>query len=296
MALTTSTAANAIREAYEPGFQELAFRNNSFLPLFEKIASPGDTSYRFKGNSAGNSSVETYSEGANMPTSGNQTWSNLAIAYTFFRYVVEVTGHAEAALKSQWLPAIEEEIRLGNKDLIDLITTTFIGSTSGLEVAIDSTSTYAGQARGSAAWWESTETAVSGALSYDDLIDLQEAIRDNDKGGMPSMILCPYNQESNIFRLTGGPAMQTLSPQDKASGLMNQAFGGIPVIPLYDFTNTVIAMLDNRPGKNSVVEHVPFTVTDQGRSGDADVFQIKWAGCWVNRIPKFDGKLTGVTA
>ncbi len=54
--------------------------------------------------------------------------------------------------------------------------------------------------------------------------------------------------------------------------------------------------LDNRPGANSVVEHRPYTVDYQGRSGDSDVYQISWAGNLVCRRPKESGKLTGVTA
>jgi hypothetical protein len=54
MALTTTTGANAIREAYAPGFVEAVFRNHSlFKHLPAPRLGPGDTAIRWKVNSAG---------------------------------------------------------------------------------------------------------------------------------------------------------------------------------------------------------------------------------------------------
>ncbi len=152
MALTVTTAANTIREAYEPGFQELVWQNSHFLPLFEKITSMGDTAYRFKANSAGNNSVGTFNEGDANPAAGEQEFSNLALGYTYFWFMVQASGHAKDALRSNWINQFDEEFRLGQSNLVDLMNTTFMSGTNGIETAIDSTSTYCGQARSAAAW------------------------------------------------------------------------------------------------------------------------------------------------
>lgn len=298
MAVTTSTASEAIRTTYAPGFNEAVYRNpNNMISFFgAPVDSGGDTAYRWKINHSGNSSVEIYSEGQIQPPDGNQGWTNGAVSYLAFRFVTRVTGHARAALRSNWVNAIDEDQTLGVADLVDLITTTYMGSTYGIEAAIAATGTYAGITRGSAAYFESTSTAHSAVLDLDGLINLQEAIRDNDKGGQPGLIICPLNQQSNIWRLGGGGGIKNTGYGDAAEALTRQTFNGIPILAMPDWTDTVIAMLDIRPGHWLTVQHQPFMVHDQGRSADSDVYMTTYMGVIVGKFPRCDGKLTSVTA
>jgi hypothetical protein len=296
MPLTTTSGANAIREAYQPGFVEAVYRNNSLLGLFPAPeGAVGDTNVRWKVNSSGQT-PEIFTEGQAQPVAGNQTYTNAAVAWNYFRGMVQVTGHAKDALQSAWLPAVEEEMTLLMQDIIDLITTTTMSGANGLETMVDSTTTYAGIARGAAAYWESTETAVSGALATSDLQDIDEAIRDNDKGGNPGLILCPWNQNTNIYRLTGTPFVQQGPVTDKSPGMLVQSFNGSNIVPLGDFANTVIMFLDMTPGKWAHVVIRDFEVKDMGPSGDSDVMQVSTGRILINKSPKLDGKLTGVTA
>lgn len=297
MALTTTTGANAIREAYEPGFNEAVFRNNSLMSLFNWTESPGDTAHRWKLNSAGNDSVEVFTENGVQPAAGNQTWVNAALPWTYFRGMAQVTGHARDALRSRWIDAIDEEFTLLRADLVDLITTSFMYSTYGLELAVDFGAAYAGITRnGAAGYFESTETDVAGAISTDDLLNLMETIRDNDKGGQPDVILVPHNQATRIYNLAGPHTIFNANPSDKAPGLMSQTFNNIPIVALPDWTDTVAMALDRRPGNWGAKIHRPFSVKEMAPVNDSDVYQVSWAGCLACHQPKFQGKLTGLTA
>jgi hypothetical protein len=296
MPLTTTTGANAIREAYAPGFDEAVFRNNSLMSLFSWQDAEGDTAFRWKLNSSPNDSVQIFTEGLPQPAAGNQSYVNAYVSWTYFRVMLQITGHARDALKSRWINAIEEEAILGRADLVDLITTSFMGSTYGLELAIDDTTDYAGITRSGAAYFQSTETAHSAALTTDALIDLQETIRNAEKGGKPAIILSNLNQESNIYRLGGPHLITNMNPGDKTPSLLNNRVAGCDVVSVPDFTTTVVMMLDMRPSNWAPRIIRPFSVKEMAPAGDSDIYQFSWGGTLVCKMPKFQGKLTGVTA
>jgi hypothetical protein len=164
------------------------------------------------------------------------------------------------------------------------------------DLAIDSSSTYAGVTRGSAAWFDSKETAVGGLLAVTDMMDMYESIRDNDCGGVPGKILCPWNQYTNYYNLSGVPGMKIFSPTDSAPGYEAQSFNGKPIAPIADMTDTIMLFIDERPGKWVRPRIRDWQVNDQGRSGDSDVYAVNYADALVCREPKFQGKLTGITA
>jgi hypothetical protein len=296
--LTTSTASTTIREAYAPGFKNLVWRNNTLFQHFPEWRGPGGDEYvRHKVHSAGNDSVEIFTEGQAQPDAGNQDFVNSYVAWLYFRGMLQVTGHARDALQSRWIDHISLEGTLLRDDIVDLMTTSYMGSTYGIELSVDYGSAYAGITRnGAAGYWESTETAVDRALAFSDMVDLQETIRDNDKGGMPGMWLCSLNQESNIYRLTGQPAIKNIGPADNAPGLTAQTFNGVKVVALPDWSDTVICCLDMRPEKWDMRVTREFEVKEMAPSGDSDVFQLSTGRCMFNTEPKYDGKLTGVTA
>jgi hypothetical protein len=186
--ITTSTAANSIREAYAPSFEKAVFRNDSLLGLFPPWESPpggGDTAYRWKLNSAGNSSVGVFAENDPLAAAGYQAIVNASVSWLYIRGTLRFTGHALDALGSAWIDQEQEEGTLLMEDIVDLMTTSFMGSTYGIELAVDQTGAYAGITRnGSAAYFESTETAVGGAASYASYVNLQETVRNADKGGL----------------------------------------------------------------------------------------------------------------
>jgi hypothetical protein len=298
MAANLTNQAALIQPRYAPGFVEAAFRNNHLLRHFgEPRDSGGDTSFRWLLNTDTNDSVQVFTEGLAQPDTGNQSWVAAAVPYTHFRFMIGATGHARAALRSNYVNGIDEEMTLGMRDLIHLINLSFMGSTYGIEVAVDSTSAYAGLTRGAITYFESLETAVNRKVAATDMQDLFEGLVDNDRGADPDMMIIPWNQNTNIYNLTGVPGVQMIGDSDKNPGLTGQMFNGtIPYVPLPNWTNTVLVMLDRSGDKWPLIEHEPFTVKFQGRSADSDVNQVSWRGSLVCKDPLRQGKLTGLTA
>jgi hypothetical protein len=292
-----ATGAILIQEQYEAQFREAVYKNGDLLALLpEPRPSSGGNYHNWIVHRGANGSVEVFTENQGQPVPGNQSWVAAQIAHTYFRAMIQVTGHAKDALRAHIVDGIEQETLMAIEDIKDLMNTSFMGGTYGLELAVDSTSTYAGIARGSAAYWESTETAHSAALTYTALINLKESIKDNDKGGRTTHWLMPNNQVTNLFNLSGQQAIKVIGPEDAMKGYSSQTIDGSPVVGLGDMTDTVIAAMDMRPGQIEAIVHRPFTVDYQGRSGDSDVYQISWAGCVPVYLPKNHGKLTAVTA
>jgi len=302
--LTTTSGANSIREAYAPSFEKAVFRNDSFLGLFPPWEGPpggGDTAYRWKLNSAGNDSVAVFAENDPQPAAGYQAIVNAAVSWLYIRGMMSFTGHALDALGSNWIDQEQEEGSLLIEDIVDLITTSLMGSTYGIELALAPASAYAGITRnGAAGYFENSTTGSVGTLAYADLVDLQEAVRDNDKGGLKSrqgMWIGPVNQETNIYGLAQTNKVVNVNTDGSfAPRIANQDVVGYPLVALPDFTNTVIMLLDMRPGIWKKVQIRPFRVDDQGRSGDSQIFQVSWGGQMICRQPRFHGTLTGVTA
>lgn len=313
---TTNSQSEAIQQAFAPSFVDEVLRNNALLslsvrgrPAFPERTSPGDTAYRWKVRTSGNANVEIYTEGQALPDASAQNYVDLAVSYNYYRGVIEVTGHLRDALRSRWFDSIDQEFQGTFSDIGDLVETTMLGAANnGIQVAIDSTTTYAGQARGSASWWESTETAVGGALTRAQLATLDRTMRD-DKRANVGVHVVPYNQEENYSDLTGvagdannsvrvnmnttGTEAPTFDLGYKTAGL---SFKGVPIVPVHDLTDTIWLGLDISPGSWAHVIHRPFTVHDQGRSADADRYQISFASILVCFRAQRQGKLTGVTA
>jgi len=297
MAFTAGGATQGavlIKEQYQAAVTDAVYINNQFAPLFRRQTQQGGRYVNWIVHKSGNTSVEIFTEGQGTPNSGGQGYGLAQVAPTYIRAMVEVTGHAKDAMQSNYANGIDMEISSAANDMADLFTTSFLGGTYGLELAIDAGSTYAGIARGSAAYWESTETAHNAVLSFSGLQDLNEAIHDNDKGGNPKMVLCPWNQVTNVYNLGGMPFIKAAGPQDQAPSSLAPTWNGMPVTGIGDMTDTVIVLFD--PADCALVETRPFTVDFQGRSGDANVYQLSMAIAFVVWNPKLHGKLTGVTA
>ena len=91
MATGTTTqwpVGTGIDYRYVDGFVDAVYRNNSFLGMqsggrdvFPDLP-VGDTSYRWKLASAGNTSTAVFTESASAPTPVAQTYVNAALAYT----------------------------------------------------------------------------------------------------------------------------------------------------------------------------------------------------------------------
>ena len=306
----STTGAVLIRDLYQSDFVDTCYFTNFLglrMPdgrdLFVKKLWGGGSNYRWVvRQNTGNTSVEIFTEGQVQPTPNQQDYSAASVAFSYYRAMVQLTGHAVDAMGSSQIPidAVSSELDGAAQDVSELMNTTFLGATnSGLEVAVDSTTTYAGIARGAATYWESVETSVGGALTITALEDMLETLLDNDVGARPQALLAPFNQLTNYARLTGTPYMQNGPPNDKGQQLVAPQFAGMPLLGVGNFSNTVIAMLDlgttQRP-KFRVPVIRPMQVKTMAPNGDSDVYQVSTGAAFICTDPMRQGKLVSVTA
>jgi len=213
--------------------------------------------------------------------------------------MIQITGHAQDAMKANWVNGLEEEMTQIRPQLQDLITTTMLSAAnSGIQVQIDSLTAYAGLTRGAISWFESYEAAINDIISYSALMTAYRTLRDNDIAAKPDLILCPWNQKQRIYQITGQPAIKYIGPNDAAAGFTTDcAFAGVPVEAISDLTDTVILYIDRTPGNWVHIKHRDWSVKPMAPSGDSDVYQISYAGIGpLCRNPKKQGKNTGCTA
>jgi hypothetical protein len=314
----------ALAEIFTPGFVDCVYRNNQLLgltvngsPVFPELPGPyGSNGYGWKINSAGNTSTSVFAESAVAPTPVAQTYVNANVTATYFWAWTRVTGHVRDLVANgaiyPGLDPIQNEFAAGFEDIRDLVNTSFMGGTYGLELAVDDGATYAGIARGSAAYFECSNTNQNGALTRAGLLNTHEAARDNDKGGGPTfLILVPHNQLTNYLQLTGEPNAQNSSVRvefatvgggrlDLAPAHTGLSFMGSPIVGLGDFTNTTWLALDlrmTRHGPNVGIKTVrTFDIRGPDMAGDDDVYELSHASACIVHMPKLCWKLEDVTA
>lgn len=296
-------------QVVEPAFTSIVYRNtNGILSLFPQKTSGGGTATEWRVNTAGNTSAEVFSEGGAQPAPIAQTYVMATLSFIYFRAMVRITGHLRDAIQRMAIPdqfnVIANEFSLGAEDVRDLMETTFQGtSNNGIQLAVDSAGTYANINRSTVSAWGSYENALGGALTWAEVMNAREAIRDNDRGGAMDLIVCPHNQLTNLQSLPGAPGAANNSfrvnlSQDQgglqlAPSERGTMFGDARVVAVGDLTNTVLLYLNS--SDFDYVIHRGFEVRPD-TSGDDDVWQISAAGTLRCRNTLRQGKSTGVTA
>ena len=308
MAITsTTTIANAINTAYEPGFREGVFRNDALLSLLRafgmaEIESMTGNTHNWHLNTTANTSTAIYTEGAASPQAVAQGWVRATLSFIYFWSHVQITGHARDALKNGIFDAIEAEMMLAQRDIADLRTTTFLGSSNnGLQQAVSASATYAGITRGSAAYFESSTTSTA---SIAGMRGLHRAVRDAEKGGNPTVNLVSPTLMAWYAGLAGTPGTSNFVLQTSGSGPSNvdvgynwtgATFMGKPVVEIPDLTSTVWLMLDTSAQNLKHVVQRPFEVKFHHNEGDSEVYQITTASTIAVEMPKWQGIGTSLT-
>ena len=316
MGATTTTAAKAIDDVFEPSFIDEVYRytflgitDKSGMPVFPQSPTGGGTSVGWKVHTTGQT-AEVFTEGDPTSPAGNQAYVDAQVAPTYFRVMTEWTGHLADALQdpAMFFDAIEAEIELAQLDLFNLINQTFMGATySGILVSIDETTTYAGVSRAaSPAYFSSTETDVSTTQSLASMEDTVETQNGTNKGGIPGVIIMAPNQATNYSRLPGvvGSSNNSVrvnlssdgTPLDVGYNMDDLSFQGAPIKRVPGFSTTTVAYLDTRPGIWNLRVHRSFQSDWQGRVGDGDEYAHTTAMLLQNRRPKLHAKQINVTA
>lgn len=299
---TTTTGANFLTTVYQDEWSNAVYTNPFLRMLTNWLGEPrekrGNTNkYQWLLRSAGNSSVEVFDETTSYPTEGYQASVKAEISPTYIRSAVNIQDIMLDAMGGAGEVDITDfEISGSMDDIADLYGTSFLGSTYGLELAVDYGSAYAGITRnGSAAYFEATETAVGGSLAMSNLEDLLEVTKDNDKGGNPNLWVCPGNQLTNILRLA--PTNQTqYTVNDKMGQWVMPTLAGRPIIEVGDLTDTVIFLLTMNKKCFDLMYWRRMRIDPMAKTNDSKRFQVSSGIAFPCKMPKYQGKLTGVTA
>lgn len=311
-ATTTTQLASELQRIYAPMATPL-FYNEQFLAHFPRMPGiQGGDSFRFPIAVTGNGSAATFTEGAAVGVSGQVTWIQASAAWTYFRSIVQITGHAkDSANGTQNGPMqVDYEFTNGALAVRDLTNTTLLAdaATGILGIVDDDTTNFYGIDRAVYTGLQSVVTTVGGALAHTHLYDLYEFLSDNDRGAVlgmgRGMVMSGFNQQTNYTSLgvpvgannisrrdVSGPSGYDIGYNPTAVG-----FNGMPWVSVPDFVDTEIAMLDTSPGYWGLAVHRDFTVDELSKDDDSQTFQLSTALALICKQPEKQGKLETVTA
>lgn len=312
---TTTTLANDIGLIVSSELVQGFFRNDEFFSLFRQTQAPPDTSYRWSVLTAGLTGT-LKAEGDAFSAAQSTTDSRAVLGYHRHDSVVRVTDDLRAALgpsnaNSYW-QSLAEQVMQARKAVQQIIMTRWLGATAGtdgIQLAIDSTGTYAGLDHAAITGWAATETPVNAAQSYAALDDLLETLRDDPIRSKPTLWLFPENQITNYTRLSGAGVRQTLNIVS-AGGEGNsfdigpsgqQSFSRVPIVGVAELTDTVILAIVR---EDAVIQYrddglgqgLGWGTEEIPRGGYQTDVAINWYGHLCYKRPRYAGKLTGVTA
>jgi len=317
--VTTSTVTSLLKTVYVPGMiSDIVFQNNYLFDGFGPaedtggpkisgifpIAPPqGGTSQNWPVRTAVGA-AEAFSEGQVAPSPASNTYTTATQSPAYFRIVLQITGHTLDAAKGdgEIVTIVEREVSDKVRSMRDLINTTMLGS-SHLGTIVDSSTTYAGVNRSTYSGWQSSESAVSAALSASALEDMVEDLLDADRGASYEdlMILMPPNQVTNYLRLAGWSGNAVVQPTTLTGGAFDASFHrfqasfqGIPIISVPDMTTTEIYCIDRRSWEWYI--HRPLKIEEKPAQDDSYLWHLTCGLMLRCFEPHRQAKLTGVTA
>jgi len=269
---STTTAAYAIRDQFMPGFVRGVWRNGRLLRVMRAIgafgagglrepnpASVAGTGLKWHINHTGNS-VETFTEHSAIGVEGSQGYNQASLGFVSHRGVFGMTGFAVDALKDggEFPAGFDTEQQLLVEDIANAVNDTYLGSgANGIQTMISDTSTYAGIARGSAAYWESTQDDTSAAQTIAKHKSVYRSMRDAEKGGLLTLNLTSPTQADTYSSLVGSSTtvntpqvtalLQSLAgaaAYDVGVVVNGQTLHNAPIIEMPDLANTLWLYLD----------------------------------------------------
>lgn len=236
------------------------------------------------------------------PTSNTFTTATLSPRYFWttlkiFRQTIDgARGDAEV------IDILADKMANRWRALRTIINTTLLGTGTGnIQAIVDSTSTYAGISSRSTYGWDSTETAVSGALALSNLEDLVEALVLKGADPADMVWLMRPNQKTNIMNLAGWSGNSVVQRYTETGGRFDPTFRrseitacGIPIVESTNMTSTVIMLL-HIPSWEWWI-HKPLIVEEKGTQDYSYVWMLLISLFLRCTNPQLQGKLTGVTA
>lgn len=255
---TRTTAASSFREAFTGLIADETFRNRDPFGYFPMKPASGDTEkwiLKTAGATGG-----TFGEGGAFSAVESNAYSEPEVARGRWQATWGVTEDLEATMaigNARVFDAVSLEAQGALAAVFDQATTEMLGTTGmGIQLAIDSTGTYAGLNHATITGWDARENAVGGALTVAVLQNAQEALVDVERGQdglFPDWNTCAPNQITNYLNLAG-PGATTSLVRYLRTGVRDAAvanvgderemafFGQMPIAPMRDLTNTIWLM------------------------------------------------------
>ena len=296
-------------------YSSVVYRNDGlFLGLFQAGGLRSGESFRFPIKVSGNGSATTYSEGAALGVAGNGTTVTAVVPWSYFRCIVNVTGHARDAARGNPAAeaAIADEFADATKALIALNATTFMADSAvGVLGLVDDTSTNLhGLSRTTYAGLVShVEPGGSAALTLAMMQNTYEALRDNSRGAVPTLIIGPVNQVTNYINVAPQQAGGGTTPInvnvwnldgsraiDLGANWNAIKFNGIPFLGIPDMVDTEIVFLNTRPSAWEFVMNREITLEQYAKVDDSETFVVSNACALACKQPHIQGKIEALTA
>lgn len=311
MGATTTTLSNLIRPNVAAGpSKSLVFQETDLVNWLRSLgrftAQVGGSPFKWNIASAENSSAEVYVENQALPSAGQRSYAQASVSAFYARTVASVTGHVRDQQRTGafYEDAEQAELASATRALMKQVEDSLLGTTYGLPVAVDSTTTYAGIAVGTVAAWASYELAVGGALSLAALDLMYRTLI--GRGGTPSHILTvpaqitAYTGLANVGHATATPVFLGQLPGQGGvfdMGLIRTmpTWNGIPFVQQRNMTSGELYMLDVNTARFEVAVHRDLTVEPLAKVNDNQQWQLSMAQGLIVERRDIQGKLTGLT-
>lgn len=314
-----TSAGNAIMSVITPQLVKSTFLNKEIFDVAPGGvgSTSGSGAHRWVVESGANSSGGTADpNGGLFPAAASLTLLQPSLTPQLFDAAMRVTDELAAALNGAADPVnvLAAEMSSCLDRVYDNFSAMVLSSTAplGIELAVDSTGTYAGVAH-TTTGWASRETAVGGALTAAVLYNDEEALALPDRATNADISLVSHEQFTNYCQLGGlgnssiqnSPVRVHVSPGEVANvniGLDRRVayFGSQRIVPIRDMTNTIWLMgvakeieilAHERPGSVSGLK-----IEDAPREGYERKVVASWYGIFKIANPYHWAKDTGVTA
>lgn len=313
---TLTTAAASFRAAFTGEVADEIFRNSDPFSLFQSRPASGSTeSWDLK---TGAATGGTFAEGGAFSAAENNTYSIPALARGHWQATFSVTEDLEATMaisNARVFDAVGLEAAGALAAVYDQATTEMLGATGmGIQLAVDSTGTYAGLDHAAITGWNASENNLAGALTIAALQNALETLVNVERaqpGTAPDLLLTAPNQITNYLNLAGPGAGTSLvrytrtgagdaSPANVGDERELAMFGTMPIQAVRDLTNTIwlmvkrdlfyIAFWNPSGAVNGILTQ------DVPKSGHQTETNIAMTAALVCRRPFHTHKETGVTA
>ncbi len=310
------TAASSIDAATKTqaiaGLVDTTFRNSEVLGRFNLRPDTGGTTLNRKMQYGKNTSVTRYVEGDAAGAPGSQSYVTAQWPFTYYKVVVQITGHARDTLnngnpQAAFFDQFAQEFEKGMADVIDLASTDALGtglvSPVGIQGICDSAGTIAGLDRNTYTWFQAYETTGSGTtVTLADIDAADRFSRDADYASSYDQVWVSPKQiqkargaiglagsANNSIRIMSGN--NSIDLQGNSSGI---TYAGRPLTPIRDLDNSIF--LGVQTGDLFMSWRRQMKVDLLGKTDDSDKWLITMAFGIGADNPKHFWKITGYSA